>query len=199
MPVFRLDQAMGGAVLPTLARTDIFQFRGLGGDQPVNLHPFDGDLSVTVNHQEDFDLFEEVAAKGEPVDFFFDYWVIDLWRISDATSGQTIWKTSRKLPYSIAGITHATRPPEAFIDEAAQTVITSGTPTSGEVKVPTVSGYADIETPSGIAGTHLKLRYPALMVGRFLDLRRSYTQANDLRFRLRFQEVRTNLYTAGTA
>jgi hypothetical protein len=194
----RYEQAVSGSVLRMVSGTAVYQFNGLGGDQPVNMHPLETDVRFTASYEEDYLLFEKAAAKGEPVDLYLDVYMIDLWLIAAANANQTIWKTSRKLPYSLSGISHATRPPKAFIDTTVQTIITSGTPIAGEVKIPDTGGFQDIETPSGIAGTYLEVRYPALFVVKLLDIRRDYRAANELRFDVSMLELLQNTYTAGS-
>lgn len=186
----------GGSLLPTLGDTDILQLRWLGGDAPVNLHPHAFDVEIELTSEADYWLIHRAQAIGAVVPVWWDYWIADLWHIPSKASGQTTWKTSRWLPWNLSGISHATRPPKAFIDGVAQTIVTSGTPTSGQVKVPATGGdFGTIETPSSISGTYLELRYPAVFLMRIQGLALTYQQVNDLRARCSLIEQRAGIYT----
>lgn len=188
---------VGATILPTVANTDIAQLRWLGGNAPTNLNPMSLDVEVQITNETDYWIFQRAAALGIPVTIFFDYWIADYWYIPGKASGQTTWITSRLLPWSLDGISHATRPPAALVDGVAQTIVTTGTPGTGEVKVPTSGGdYGTITTPSGLTGTYLELRYPPIFLVVMKNMGNSYRNHNDLRFSVSLVEQRAGVYTA---
>jgi hypothetical protein len=91
----------------------------------------------------------------------------DVWSIPNGDSGQTTWRTSRRIGWNGTTRTHVTHPPYAAIQTGAslveQTIVTAGTPVGGEVKIPTSqtgSQYYDtITTPALTAGDKLIVRY----------------------------------------
>ena len=195
-PPFNWTEKPMATVLNTLGNTDVFQRRSLGGDAPVSSPTVEGNFRFSLAHEEDFELFQRTAMKNLPVELWLDLTFYEFWVIDNANASQTTWRTSRRLPYAISGITHTTRPPKAFIDSTAQTIIKTGSPVSGEVLVPEAGGYAELKTPSGISGTYLELRYAAVVYAAISNIRKSYRVTNKLVLRAEVTEVRGNTFTA---
>jgi hypothetical protein len=193
-----VSQASRGSVLATIGGTDIVQLVWLGGEVPVNLRPVSVPVDVVLAHEEDYWAVTEASELGLAVDVYLDLPVTDIWSIAHADAGQTTWKTSRKLPYgsSLTGVSLASRPPTALIDGVAQTVVASSGPGAGEVYVPDSGDYAAIETPTGIAGSYLKLRYPPILRARLVGLQRSLRAHNALAVAFTVEEVMARRFEA---
>lgn len=189
---FALSRASRGVVLPTIGGHDVVQFLSLGADVPINIGPAVVPVTFQLADEADFWALSEAAASGDVVDAYVDLPITDQWRIGHADSAQTTWKTSRKLPYDgvLSGVTLATRPPVVLIDATEQTVVASAGPGAGEVYVPDEGDYAEIETPGGIVGTYLKLRYHPIMAVRLDGHDLGYSQHNELIFSTTLTEVR---------
>lgn len=189
-PPHSVEIPSGGVVLATLGRTDVPQYLWMGEDQPINLEPVRLPLDFVVNGEAGYWALRRVSESGEVVDAYLDLPAEEAWSIPLAASGQTLWKTARRLPWDVPGVTTATRPPKAYIDTTEQTVVATAGPAAGEVYVPATGGFASIETPSGITGSRLVLRYHPLLSARVTDLRLEYREPNGLRVSCTVEEVR---------
>lgn len=168
---------------------DIVQHQWIGGDCPLNLgRPLSIPVTFQHNSEADWKTLCRVELTG-PVRIFLGLWVVDLWYIPGKNTGQTLWKCSRQFPYALSGVTHASHPPQAYIDGAAQTIITTGTPSAGQVKVPQAGGYQAITTPSAITGEFLELWYPAELLVTIEGPNTGNPQANLLTYAATLQEV----------
>jgi hypothetical protein len=188
------------ATLPTIGGTGIVQHRWLGGDTPLNLAPVDQDVSFLVTNESDYLRFLEAVERGRPVEIFADVLFVDQWYIPGGNTNQSTWRTSRRLPWSLPGIDHATRPPRVFVEtagvEVEQTVVKVGPPIAGEVVVPeTGQVFGDLETHSSLSGDFLKLRYHPIMIAKLSSVRLVYRSTNELRFTCRIDEVLSGTYT----
>jgi hypothetical protein len=183
-PPIRLNAPSPGVTLDMLGNINIEQMLWIEGDAPVNLGAkFNMQLNMVLAQEDDYWKFRELQETGIPAEFWFDYPVADRWYIPGMESGQTEWKTSRKSPWTaVTGITQTSHPPDAYIDGVQQTIITSGTPAAGEVKVPNTSGYLTIETPVLTPGTDtwLVLRYHPVMYMKLQELRVDWATHNRL-------------------
>lgn len=186
-----------GTVLPTMGHSDILQTRWLGADVPVNLESIRASFSIIAAAESEYHTFME-ASTGLAVDVWPDLLIADRWHIPSANSGQTTWKTSRRLPYDLPFVTTVLRPVSVLIDDAEQTVVSSSPPAAGEVYVPSVGGFAAIETPAGISGTWLTLRYHPILSARVSASLR-HQDVNDLRLEVEIEEVRDHLLTVAAA
>lgn len=195
-PISNWAQQAGFGVLKTPAG-DVLQGRWFGGGIPVNLNPIDfGPLVFTVEKRNDYDRCKQAVAWGAPIAVYFDEEIIDVWHIPSRGTNQVLWRTSRRAPWHLPGISHLTRPPRAYIDSTAQTVITSGVPTAGQVMVPESGGaLIDITTPVAIgAGTLLKLHYRPEFMLKPLQLSQAYQDVNSLIFTMAVEEILQGLF-----
>ena len=179
------------------AGTHITQILHRGVDQPMTMVPFVGDLEFTVRSEEDRYRWLE-AEDGPIVAAFLGKWIQDTWLITAATSSQTAWRTSRRTAYGTGSITTTTHPPDAYIDDTQQTVVTSA-PSSGEVKLPATQTadqtYEDVTTPSGLSGVRLKVRYPPLQYIRVTAVSEAVRRQNELVFTVSLEERLYGRYT----
>lgn len=191
---FGLEAPAPGAVLATLGHSDVMQYRWLGADVPVNLEPYTvPGLELVLADSADYRALVAAANRGSTVALWCDFPVCDQWRIALAATGQTAWKISRTLPWDLAGVTHATRPPVVMIDGVVQTLVASA-PAAGEAVVPETGGYGAVETPAGIAGTWLQLWYHPVLRVRIGAHRIIAQRHNELLVSLDVAEVRERLF-----
>ena len=183
-PPIKLDTGAPGVTLNTLGNTDIEQMLWVEGSAPVNLGAKNSmQFSMNLVEEDDYWKFRTLQETGVPVEFWFDYVIADRWYIPGMEAGQTGWKTSRKSPWTVVGgVTQTSHPPDAYIDGVQQTVIPSGTPGAGEVKVPNTSGYLTIETPVLVpaSDTWLELRWHPIMYMKLVALRVDWLTHNRL-------------------
>ena len=137
--------------------------------QPITMDPRVGTWEITIAHQEDLIRIHRAAQRGSPVLAFFNTFHEDQWLIANGDTGQTTWRTSRRIGWNGTTRTHVTHPPYAEIDGTEQTIVTVGTPVAGEVKLPTSQTaeqfYDTVTTPALTAGTYLVVRYwPEMLV-----------------------------------
>ena len=160
--------------------------RRLGDVDRATRSPLFFQFEMTIDHESDYRRLMEIAHSGRVVLFFASVPVIDTWYIKHAPGSQATWKTTARVGWGLPGVSHSKHPPEVQIDGVAQTIITSGTPTAGEAKVPeTQSGaqnWETIETPAGLAGTRLTLLYWPEMLVTFASPVQSIPVRNRLEF-----------------
>lgn len=137
----------------------IQQYQWIGGDAPLMGRPLEIPMAFQHNVEVDYFRMLEAEAAG-PRLVWFGLWLVCTWYIPGKNAGQTTWKTDRRLPYALPGVTHATHPPSVTIDGTEQDILTSGTPAAGEVVVPEAGGFATITAPADISGTWLSLKCP---------------------------------------
>lgn len=135
------------------------QYQYIGGNAPLLGRALEIPIQMQHNREDDYWRMKEAEAFG-PHRFWFGLWLDCSWYIPGRNAGQTTWKTDRRLPYGLPGITHATHPPVVLIDGVEQDILTSGTPGAGEVVVPEAGGFASLVAPAGITGEMLVLRCP---------------------------------------
>lgn len=166
--------------LITLAGTTVKQGTYLGGDAPINVYPASFSLEWSIFDKGEYFKIVETSMKTAfaAPDFIPAIWIPDLWYIPAASSGQTIWKTSRELPYDTFDITDSEYTPECYVDGVAQTLVGSSPPSAGEFYVQPSAATTQIELPSGIAGTWLLLRYPARFYIGSMELEDSADEEN---------------------
>lgn len=193
-PPASYSTAPSGISLPTLGHSDVVQHRWFGEDVPVNLAPETISFDMVLSSQADAETISDAHGRGTPVEIYTDIARADHWYIPVAAVGQILWKTSRKLPYALSFVNAVNRPPRVFIDGAEQTVVSASPPSSGEVYVPIVGGYSSIETPSGIVGTWLTLRYHPVIMARVVQADLDHRDPNDLNMKVAIEEVRSRLF-----
>lgn len=156
-------------LLQTRAGTTVVQAVSMGADAPLDLSALEIELEVTAQTQAQFDAIAAAVSATSTLRIYVGAWWRDTWSIAAAASGQTTWQTSRRPAWGLLpSIVHATHPPEVTVDGVAQTVLTSGTPSTGEVVVPTsiaaTAATTTITTPV-LAGTEVAMVYPVEWVG----------------------------------
>jgi len=187
-----------GTHLPTMDGGAVVQYQWIGGDAPLMARPLE--ISLTLQHNIEADYFRMLAAEAAgPRRFWFGLWLTCMWYIPGRNTGQTAWKTDRRFPYSLTGITHSSHPPQVLIDGTAQSIITTGTPTTGQAKVPTTGGFGAITLPAGITGEYLELRCPFELLVTVQGPSTSNPQANLLPYSATLREVQgSGDYTGAT-
>lgn len=197
---------VGPVGLPT-SIGDVIQHRWFGGNTPTNVNSRldEVDFEFQLMLESDAFLIEDLASRGAILRLWFDLWLSDTWYVPGANAGQVTWRTSRHLPWDIDGVSHATRAPEAYFEDSAGTrttltVVTSGSPTSGQIKVLDAGGaFGDVETNAAdhAGETFLVLRYPPVIHATMNDVRRQVLGANDVRVSFSLTEIGAGDYTAG--
>lgn len=196
----------GGSTLAeivTHARTYITQGKLYGGTMPASVFAREWSCNAAMDREADYYAMHEAWAANRPVQIFVGGMpYVDRWPLGLINAGQTTLETSHPLAYNGTTVTHATNPPKAFIDGVAQVIITAGTPTAGQVKVPTsASGDPQdvITVPSGIAGTWLVLRYPARPICHITSFRDVYQDFNLFVAGITVRELPMGRYTLKSA
>lgn len=188
-PLMDLTALMGCRVLVTAGGTGILQRLWLGGKAPVDVVPFaDFPMQMNVRDEADYRLFLTRKGRSMPVELWADWPLFEQWYIPARASGQTEWETRWKLPWSLPGVSHATRPPRVYVDDVQQTVLTSGTPSAGEVVVPEAGGYGTLVTPVDLDGTWLRLEYAPVLIVYLAQVKMQYARLNDLVFNVDVSE-----------
>lgn len=175
-----------------LSGTSVHQPFWFGGDAPINLSKMNVDIDFQPDAEREYMHLASMSGRCSfsPQSFFCGIWIIDEWYIPAKNSGQTSWQTSRNLPYDLVDINDPTNDylPRAFIDGVEQTIIQSGSPAAGEVKVLPDSETHAIVTPSDIEGTFLKFEYPPKMYICNIDSNEEIPDTDDFRISLTMQE-----------
>jgi hypothetical protein len=153
-------------IIPLMSGGTVHQGVYLGGDAPVNISRSEFSMDFSVFHKEGYYNIIETVMKTAvtPQDFFAGIRIPDVWYIPARVSGQTIWKTSRYLPFDTFDITDAEYTPECYIDGVEQTRDASSPPAATKFYIEPGVESAQVELPSGISGTWLVLWYPARML-----------------------------------
>lgn len=187
------------ATLRTKAGTHILQYRFRGEDIPISIAPLGLRLTFRLVYEDDFRRVRELAMTGQPVTFFPAWPIVDTWLIAAGGSTRTTWRTSRRVGWGLSGIDHTSHPPRAWIDGTAQAIIDTGTPSAGQVKVPTSQSagqnYETITTPSGLAGERLKLLYWPEYLVSMRQTSSPYRRLNDIITSVQIEEVLAGVYT----
>ncbi len=186
----RLEMESGNTVL---------QLRWLSGDAPLNLKPIGFGVSFDVIGQDDFSWIQRRAMRQVAIPFWWDFEIPETWYIPGRyATTQTRWKTGRLLPWNLSGVSHVTRPPRVYLDDVAQTIITTGTPATGEILVPETGGdYADIISPALGSATWLELIYRPQILATIHGLQYAYRNTNVLSCSFEVHEHLANIYTVG--
>lgn len=188
-PLGGLQAFSGSVAFDTLGNSQIVQTRTLGAKAPLGVSAGEFTVRMNVKDEADYKLFLTRCERGEPVEFWPDWPLFDQWLLSLRDAGQTEFQTRRKLPWALSGVTHVTRSPLVDVDGTAQTIVTTGTPSTGEVKVPETSGYGTLTAPSGISGTYLTLAYAPVFDVLIQQVGMVYEAHNRLEFEVAMREV----------
>jgi len=187
-PLADLSVLNRSAMLGTVSGTEILQKFWLGQKAPVNVRSTALPVQFNLKNEADYRLIVSRAARGVAVEIYPDWPLMEEWYIPAKDSGQTEWEPARKFPWDISGVTHSTRAPRVYIDDVEQTVITGGTPTSGQAKVPEAGGFGVVTMPSGITGTWLRLEYHPVFTVLITEVGQKYQQHNNLVFAIQMVE-----------
>lgn len=179
-PLVSLDVLNGTQLLATAGGTEIAQRKWLGGKAPVNVRSTALPVSFNLKDEADYRLLVSRAGRGSAVELYPDWPLFEEWYIPAKDSGQTEWQPARKFPWDITGVDHTSRPPRVYIDDVSQTIVTSGTPTAGQAKVPEVGGFDVVTMPSTISGTWLRLEYHPVFTVLIARLGQVYEAHNNL-------------------
>lgn len=126
----------------------------LEDDDPEDAHVYEIAWPQRVSVESDWRVLRQVQALGLPV-WYIPYSVE--MEAFIAAVGANTWKLSRPLASAkYASFETGTYASAAWVDGVAQTIVDTGTPTSGEIKI---SGDDDIETPSLTAGQKVTVAY----------------------------------------
>jgi hypothetical protein len=197
---FSLDGPAGPALLRTAAGNSIQQSVWLGGDMPVNANPINGRWGFRVAYEADYQRFLAAEARGRAVELWFDMPYSDWWYIPGADAGQTTWKTLRRQPWHITGVSHATRPPAVLVDGLELTVVT-GSPSSGEAQVLDEGGAIGTittDTDDTDGAEWLELRYHPVFLVAVANVSRTLQDVNFWQVDADFAEHLEGVYTAPT-
>lgn len=160
-----LDMADGSVVIQ-LPFTD--------NDGPENPSYYEWSFEHQATEDSDFHLFEDLRSLGRAV-----WWVPYQIETESfvAVGGQTAFTLRRYLAVAqYPTFDTSAFPAQAFVDGVEQTVIDTGMPSVGEVKIV----GRDVETPALIAGQTLRVRYfPAYAVA-IANSDLEYDQFNNL-------------------
>ena len=170
-------------LLPTQAGTHVQQRIFRGGSAPSSLRARTFNLTIQTSLEEDYFRVQSCIVRGAAVLFFDGIPITDAWYYATGMPGFT---TSRPLCYG--GVLNAAPPIDtticplrAFLNGVEKAVITTGSPSSSQVKVSTAA-YAQHDaltlgfTPS--SGDLIELRYYPLYWVTF-DPQDSLAAAND--------------------
>ena len=194
----RMRYPRQGAVnnVTTLAGTNIHQPMWLGGDAPINLQalsPIELDFQST--HLGEFRKISRLSGvcAFEPQSFFANIWIEDFWFIPAAPAAQTEWQISRFFPYDLVNINDPTGDykPVVSIDNVDQTIINSGTPTAGQVKILAGVESHKITLPAAstlVGSKYLRLFYTPKMYICSIDTNEEIPDSDDYTMGLTMQE-----------
>lgn len=188
-PLTSLAALSGSTVLDTIGNTQIVQTRYLGAKAPVGVTSGEIRLQMNVKDEADYKLFLSTCERGLPVDFWPDWPLFDQWYLPLRDSGQTEFQPRRKFPWALSGITHTNRPPLADVDGTSKTIVTTGTPTTSEIKVPEAGGYDVVTANTAMTGTWLRVAYAPILSVIVTDVGMSYEAFNRLVFEVGLIEV----------
>jgi len=182
-----------GNILQTAAGNTIVQLHWTSPDLPVSRRPIPSSLEFVVSDESIYNQLLSASCSAIPSRLFLGTWVSDTWLLSAAASTQTAWRTSRRLPYALpligrTGDTHWG--PKAWVGGVEQTVLSSGTPSSGQVVIPSSGDYyGTVTTPAASTlGGDLVVSYPAEFFAR-ISVSHSFSTANALAISLSAEEI----------
>ncbi len=183
-----------GISLLTLDRGGIYQRVATDAEKSGSLSPFFFGLEVSIGIEEDYYRLkrQHPIADMEPVHFFFDYVIEDVWPIPSAA--KTDWTLTRFTPFDL--VTYATYAPRAFIEDASdgslteQTVVNTSPPSATEVYVDDSTSTRAIETPdiSAEAGNRLVFRYAPMFRCTIESISDSIPDVNGVDFLMELSE-----------
>lgn len=183
-----------GMVIDLLAGGSVYQRSPAHRRAPLSLLPAEIELSFKADLEDSFHAFERARAVGEyePVTLWFARPMEDHWLVSGA---ETTYTLSRELGFGAVATGRFL--PRAWLRDrqgataTEQTIITTGTPAAGEVKIDPAANSIVIETPdlSAEVGRLLVLRYYPIRLVRVTDLSLDSDAPNDMEYTVSLREV----------
>lgn len=167
------EPSFGANVLIAFSGTATVQLDYRGGDHPETFQHFQWPIEVQAGVEADWYLLGKLARKGWPV-YFIDFGPEQ--EVFVAGVELTDFILPRPTAKSImTGFPSGVYPVQAFLNEVAQTVIESGSPSAGEVKVV----GAAVTAPTLSDGDELEIRYVPAYSVVVSDLGDSYDDYNN--------------------
>lgn len=188
-PLSSLAALSGSVALDTIGNTQIVQTRYLGAKAPVGVSAGEIKLRMNVKNEADYALFLSRCERGLPIDFWPDWPLFEQWYLPLRDAGQTEFQPRRKFPWDISGITHSNRPPLAEVDGTPKTIVTTGTPTTSEIKVPESGGFGVVTANSAMTGTWLRVAFAPVFSVLITNVGMAYPSFNALEFDVSMVEV----------
>lgn len=153
-----------------------------GVSAPASLRTRTLALKILSGSETDYFALETAEERGQAVAAYPDKVIVDTW---DAIGGQQTFSTSREIAYGsgLPGLTPSVRPARAFLNGAEQAVVYTGSPSAGQVLVPTTAGAQRRAIVAGAplnAADILELRYYPMLYVVFSQVQRGTPQANQL-------------------
>lgn len=188
-----IEEAGGAAHLRMGNGQTVAQSRWTEPDKPLSLQPVTARVGIDADFEADMEALSRANASGAPLAVLIGDWRADRWSIPGQPGGTT-WTTSRYLPHD--GVTRIVDSGlyavTARVDGALQTVVTTGSPASGEVLVPPApaGALATITTPAYVGGElELELYYQALYLMTVRSFRRAASGPDQLALSLTLEEA----------
>ena len=105
-----------GLTLQTHGHTTILQLPYTGADAPFTMQPASFDMEILFTHEDDARRLNSHARLGLPFVMLVNWPFTDGWTIKGGAPSQTLWRTSRRVSWGLAGVTHTSHPPRAYVD-----------------------------------------------------------------------------------
>jgi hypothetical protein len=191
---YKQGRPQSGGVIEMHGAPDVVQYEYTGATGPLHVQRLEW-------KGQRFDASEEVTfraidreTRAAQTTWFPEFAIEDDW---SATEGQTLFSPSRRVAYGVVPeVTLASAyAPTATLNGTEQEVVTSGTPSAGQVKVSSTSGaqWRAVTTPALEAGDVLRLVYfPVFAVMATLVM--EYPQHNGLQVEVSLQEIRSGRF-----
>jgi len=188
------DRPPAGIGIEMLAGGVVFQRTPAQLAAPLDLEAPTSTIEFQGDSEESWYAWRRALAVAQvvPVEFWIAWPHEDAWLIRNDS---TTWTLSRALPFGL--VSAAAYAPRAFLRDlqgpgaTELTLITSGTPGSGELKYDPASNAITVETSdlSAEVGRLLLLRYHPLRFVRLEGLSEAMGEPNDLTYSVDLAEV----------
>jgi hypothetical protein len=183
-----------GNVIRMLSGSTVKQTMWSGWANVVNLkrHEFKAEMQL-VQEEVHFRLQRVMDMVARSAQWFFPgIWLEDIWVTTGCSSGHTEWYIPRYFPYDV--VTQANYTPLVWLSDwdntlTSQTVVTSGTPSTNEVKILDGVESCTIETPDLSAHDGMMIvRYPPKFYINEVEMEYKIEEENDLNLSLEMKE-----------
>ena len=194
VPAIGGSAGSAGVALRSMGSTEVEQRFWLQGDAPVGVQvPLALQLSVSLQREDDYWMFERWRQRGQGQEVWFDWPMMEQWLIAGQEASQTEWKVSRKTPWNqVPGITQSTRAPQAFLDGTELTLVATPPSDDTEFSIPDTSGFLSVETVVLLPSSHtwLEFHYHPILLAKLARIDFNYQNHNELVFTMQLTEVR---------